>query len=79
VLDSSAHGDFHFFKLGLVNKFVEVAPVARLGHLRVCGRKKSPEEVPLLLNFGRIVTFDDVHNLPKYKSGLQFRQKPTLK
>jgi hypothetical protein len=40
--DSSAHGDFHFCKkmkvtmwtleLGLVDKFVDVAPVARPGH-----------------------------------------------
>jgi hypothetical protein len=36
-------------KLGLVDKFVEVAPVARPGHPRVYGSKKSPEGVPLLL------------------------------
>jgi hypothetical protein len=35
-------------ELGLVDKFVEVAP----GHLSVCGRKKIPKEVPLLLLFG---------------------------
>jgi hypothetical protein len=29
---------------------VEVAPVARPGYLRVYGRKKSPEEVQLLIN-----------------------------
>jgi hypothetical protein len=29
-------------ELGLVVKFAEVAPVARLGHLRVRGRKKFP-------------------------------------
>jgi hypothetical protein len=28
---------------GLVDKFVEVAPVGRPGHLRVCERKKPPE------------------------------------
>jgi hypothetical protein len=31
-----------------IDKFVEVAPVARPGHLRVSGRKKSPERVQLL-------------------------------
>jgi hypothetical protein len=36
-------------ELGLVVKFVEVAPVVRPGHPRVCGRKKSPEGVQLLL------------------------------
>jgi hypothetical protein len=52
--DSSAHGDFHFYtkvamwtlELGLVDKFVEVAPVARPRHPRAYGRKKSPEGVP---------------------------------
>jgi hypothetical protein len=29
-------------ELGLVEKFVEVTPVALPGHLRVCGRKKIP-------------------------------------
>jgi hypothetical protein len=33
-------------ELGSVDKIVEVAPVAHLGHLRVCGRKKSPEGLP---------------------------------
>jgi hypothetical protein len=36
-------------ELDLVDEFVEVAPVARPGHPRVCGRKKSPEAVPILL------------------------------
>jgi hypothetical protein len=38
-------------ELGLVDKFVEVAPEARPGHLRVCGRIKSPDGVPF--NFGQ--------------------------
>jgi hypothetical protein len=29
-------------ELGLVDKFVEMAPVARPGHLGVCGCKKIP-------------------------------------
>jgi hypothetical protein len=36
-------------EIGVVDKLVEVAPVARPGLLRVCGRKKSPEGVPLFL------------------------------
>jgi hypothetical protein len=31
-------------------KFVEVASVARPGHLRVCGRKKFPEGVQSTIN-----------------------------
>jgi hypothetical protein len=33
-------------ELGLVDKFVEVAPIARPGNLRVCERKKSPKGAP---------------------------------
>jgi hypothetical protein len=33
-------------KLGLVDYFGEVAPVARLGHPRFYGRKRIPEEGP---------------------------------
>jgi hypothetical protein len=57
-LDSSAHGDFHFYKMKIatwnpelgfsIDKYVEVAPVARPGHPRVCGRKISPQGLPLL-------------------------------
>jgi hypothetical protein len=36
-------------ELGLSRLVVEEAPVALLGHLRVCGRKKSPEGIKLLL------------------------------
>jgi hypothetical protein len=36
-------------ELGLVDKFVEVAPVGRPGHRSVCGCKKSLEGVPLLI------------------------------
>jgi hypothetical protein len=36
-------------ELGLADKFVEVALIARPGHLRVCGRQKSPEGVAFLL------------------------------
>jgi hypothetical protein len=38
-------------ELGLVDWYLEVAPVARPGHPRVCGREKSPEGVQLLLLF----------------------------
>jgi hypothetical protein len=34
-------------ELGLEDKLVEVAPVARPEHMRVCGREKSPDGVPL--------------------------------
>jgi hypothetical protein len=30
-------------ELGFVDKIVEVAPIARPGHLRIYGRKKYPE------------------------------------
>jgi hypothetical protein len=33
-------------ELGLSRQIVQVAPVARPGYPRVCGRKKSPEGVP---------------------------------
>jgi hypothetical protein len=36
-------------KLGLVDKFVKVAPVAFPRHLRVCGCKKSTEGVKLYI------------------------------
>jgi hypothetical protein len=38
--------DMWTLELGLVDKLVEVAPVDRPGHLRVCGRKKFPEGLP---------------------------------
>jgi hypothetical protein len=33
-------------ELGLSKQIVEMVPDANPGHPRVCGRKKSPEEVP---------------------------------
>jgi hypothetical protein len=39
---------FWTLELGIA-KFVEVAPVARPGHMRVYGHNKSPEGVPLPL------------------------------
>jgi hypothetical protein len=36
-------------ELGLLDKFIEVALVARPGHLTVCGCKKSPKGVSLII------------------------------
>jgi hypothetical protein len=44
-------------ELGLVDKFVEVAPVAWPTDLRVCGRKKSPEGVPFIAYLPHYIHF----------------------